>query len=115
MLGVKKLAKRQPSTERVKASEARQNWSKLLNKVYGGDVRLLVEKDGIPVAGIVSAADLERFALLEAERERSFAVIDEIREAFRDVPDEDLEREIERAVAAARQELREQRTAARRE
>jgi len=105
------LARRQPKTQTVKASEARQNWSKLLNKVYGGDVRLVVEKDGIPVAGIVSAADLERFALLEAERERSFAVIDEIREAFKDVPDEELDQEIERTVAAARLELRADRQA----
>jgi prevent-host-death family protein len=109
------LVRRRPKTESVKASEARQNWSKLLNKVYGGDVRLLVEKDGIPVAGIVSAADLERFALLEAEHERSFAVIDEIREAFRDVPEEELDQEIERAVAAARLELRAERQAARNE
>lgn len=109
------MARRQPTTQTVKASEARQNWSKLLNSVHGGDLRLVVEKDGIPVAGIVSAADLERFALMEAERERNFAVIDEIREAFKDVPDEELDREIERALAAARQELRDERRTTRQE
>jgi prevent-host-death family protein len=104
-----------PVTQPIKASEARQNWSKLLKNVHSGHVRLLVEKDGIPVAGIISAADLERFAVLEAERDRSMAVIEEIREAFRDVPDEELEREIDKAVSAARAELRAEREAARAE
>jgi prevent-host-death family protein len=99
------MARQQPAKETVRTSEARQNWSQLLNKVHGGDVRVVVEKDGIPVAGIVSAADLERLSLLEAERERNFAIVDELREAFKDVPDEELEDEIDRAVSAARTEL----------
>jgi len=107
------VARRQPLKETVRASEARQNWSKLLNKVHAGDVRVVVEKDGIPVAGIVSAADLERLSLLEAERERNFSVVDEIREAFKDVPDRELDQEIDKAVTAARQELRAERLAAR--
>jgi prevent-host-death family protein len=107
------MLKRQVATQVVKASEARQNWSKLLNKVHRGDVRIVVEKNGIPVAGIVSAFDLERFALFEAERQRSFAIIDELREAFKDVPDEELQREIDKALAEVRQEMRAEREAAR--
>ena len=105
------MARPKPMTQRIKASEARQTWSKLINKVHDGDVRVIVEKDGIPVAGLVSAADLERLGLLEAERERNFSIVDEMREAFRDIPDEELEREITKAVEAARQELRAERRA----
>jgi prevent-host-death family protein len=105
------MAQHPPAQETLGTSEARQQWSRLLNRVHSGDVRVLVEKDGIPVAGIVSAADLERLAFLEAERERNFAVIDEIREAFKDVPDDELESELERALNEARAELRAERQA----
>ena len=103
------MARRKPLREVMKTSEARRSWSDLVDKVHEGDVRVIVEKGGVPVAGIVSAADLERLELFEAERERNFSIVDEIREAFKDVTDAELEAEIERALNIARQELREER------
>ena len=103
------MARRKPLREVMKTSEARRSWSDLVDKVHEGDVRVIVEKGGVPVAGIVSAADLEQLELLEAERERNFSIVDEIREAFKDVTDAELEAEIERALNIARQELREER------
>lgn len=38
------------------------------------------------------------------EREKDFAVLDEIREAFKDVPQGELEREVDEAVASVRRE-----------
>ena len=43
-------------TEVVKASQARQHLSEILNKVHRGNVRVLVEKSGIPVAAICFGA-----------------------------------------------------------
>ena len=63
------------------------------------------------MAALVSADDLTRFAQLERERDERFAVIDRMREAFKDVSPEEIEREAERSVAAAR-ERRRQRAAA---
>jgi prevent-host-death family protein len=100
------MARRHPETQTVKASKARENWSKLLNEVHGGETRVIVEKDGVPVAGLISAADLEHLQLLEEERERNFGVLDEIRSAFEGVPDEELEQEVEKALAAIRAERR---------
>jgi prevent-host-death family protein len=100
------VAKRQRPTHSTKASEARQNWSKLLNEVHAGKSRVIIEKDGIPVAGLVSASDMERLELLEEERERNFTVLDEIRAAFADIPDDELEQEIANALAAVRAERR---------
>jgi hypothetical protein len=68
---------------------------------------VLVEKNGIPVAGIVSTADLERLARFDRERAEAFKVIDELREAFKDVPAEEIERETDRIVARVRAENRE--------
>lgn len=102
------MREREPMTQTMKASEARQQFSQLLNQVFRGETRVVVEKSGIPVAAIISAQDLEQLARFEAQREKDFAVIDEIRAALKDVPDEELEREVARAVADARARLREE-------
>jgi prevent-host-death family protein len=98
----------QPITKTLSASEARANWSQTLNQVARGKSRVIVEKSGIPVAAIVTPDDFARVIRLEAEREARFAVIDRIRDALKDVPDEELEREIPKAVAEARRQLREE-------
>ncbi|MBI4492033.1 MAG: type II toxin-antitoxin system Phd/YefM family antitoxin [Chloroflexi bacterium] len=100
------MREREPAIETVKASEARQNFSQLLSKVFRRETRVIVEKSGIPVAAIISAQDLKRFQRLEEEREQRFKALDATREAFKDVPDEELEREVARAVAEARSKHR---------
>lgn len=101
-----------PARERVtrtlKASDARAHWSELLNQVFRGESRILVEKSGIPVAAIVSADDLQALARMEAQREEHFKALRATRDAFADIPDEELEQEVARAVAEARQRRREQ-------
>lgn len=92
----------QPMTQTMKVSEARQQFSQLLNKVFRGETRILVEKSGIPVAGIVSATDLERLDQLEKERQEDFRALDATREAFRDVADEEIEAEVARAIREIR-------------
>jgi nicotinamidase-related amidase len=43
---------------------------------------------------------------LDRERDERFAVIDRMREAFKDVSPEEIEREADRSVAAAREHRR---------
>ncbi|MGI8970291.1 MAG: type II toxin-antitoxin system Phd/YefM family antitoxin [Dehalococcoidia bacterium] len=100
----------EPMTQTMKVSEARDQFSRLLNQVYRQEKRVLVEKSGIPVAAIVSAADLTRLQQLEGRRNTDFAALDAFGKAFRDVPDDELEREVASAVAEARAELRAERT-----
>jgi prevent-host-death family protein len=99
-------------TKTLKASEARQQFSQLLNEVFRRETRVLVEKSGIPVAAIISAEDLKRLARMEEERKRDFTIVDEMREAFKDVPDEEIQREVNRAITEVREERRKQRPAA---
>ena len=94
-----------PTIETMKATEARVRWGRILNEVDQGNLRVVVEKRGIPVAALVSVRDFERLQRLEAGRERDFEALARTRAAFADVPDEELEREVERAVAEVRQEL----------
>lgn len=94
------MREREPiMTKTLKASQAREQFSQLLNQVFKSQTRVLIEKSGIPVAAIISVADLERLNQLEEERQREFAVLDEIGEAFKDVPLEEIEREVVKALA----------------
>jgi hypothetical protein len=83
---------------------------KYSNEVFRGENRVVVEKSGIPVAAIISASDHKRLARLEAERNRDFAILDEMREAFKDVPPEEIEREVSRAISQVRAENRTKRS-----
>lgn len=100
------MAIREPATQTIDAAEATQRWSHLLEAVSRGDTRVIVEEGGVPVAAIISTDDLERFRRFEAERQRRFSVIDEVREAFKDVPPEEIEREVGKALAEVREESR---------
>ena len=91
-------------TQVMKASEVRQQWSQLLNKVFRSKTRVVVERSGIPVAAVISAEDLQRFTQLEEQRKERFKTLDKMREAFKDVPPEEIEREVKRAISAVRAE-----------
>ena len=102
-----------PPTRIMSASETRQNLSDVVTRVYHGQERVVIERSGVPVAAIISARDLERFQKFERRRDADFAILDKIREAFRGVPPEELEREAARGLAEARAERRAQREAER--
>lgn len=85
-------------TQVMKASDARKEWSQLLNNVFKSQTRVVVEKSGIPVAAVISAVDLERLIKLEDQRERNFAILDEIGEKFKNVPSQELEQEVNIAL-----------------
>jgi prevent-host-death family protein len=92
----------QPTMQTMKISEVKQHLNRLVNQVYRRETRVMVEKSGIPVAGIVSAEDLRRLDRLDRERAERFKVLEEFGEAFKDVPAEELEREVARALAEVR-------------
>lgn len=93
-------------TQVMKASEARAQWSQLLNRVFRDQTRVVVEKSGIPVAAVISAEDLERFNRLEKQRTERFKALDNMRDVFKDVPQVKLEREVNKALAQVRAEKR---------
>ena len=98
------MQEQEPMTKTIKASVARQQFSQLLNDVFRKESRVVVEKSGIPVAAIISASDFTRLARLEAERNKDFAILDEMQEAFKDVPAEEIEREVAQAINQVRKE-----------
>src|SRR5215208_3161252 len=103
------MREQQPMTQTINATDARQHFASVINRVARKEARVVVEKSGVPVAGIVSADDLKRLDQLDRERAGRFGVIDEVRQAFAGVPDEELEREADRALAEVRAEMRTER------
>lgn len=93
-------------TQVMKASDVRAQWSQLLNKVFRDKARVVVEKSGIPVAAVIPAEDLQRFTQMEEQRERRFKALDKMRDAFKDVPSEEIDREVKRAISQVRAENR---------
>lgn len=102
---------RERATRIIKISALKNELSRVMNAVSSDEARVLVEKNGVPVAAIVSVSDLSK--LVDIERlnrdqvaEDPWAVIDRMREAFKDVPDEEIERETDRIIARIRAENR---------
>ncbi len=100
------MPERDPTTQTMKASEARRQWSQVLDMVYRKDARVLVERDGIPVAAIVSADDLQQLRRLEAEEIRA---LERMRSAFAGKTDDEIMDEVAQVVEEVRQEQRMQR------
>lgn len=92
----------EPMTQTMSASTVRDEWSDVLNRVFRREARVVVEKSGIPVAGIVSADDLERLNRLDDLRREGLSVLEASQAAFADEPAERVEAEITRAIAAVR-------------
>lgn len=96
----------QQATETVKASVVRAHWGRILREVFSAGKRVVVGKNGVPVAAIVSIDDLRRLEGLDGSLERDLEALRATREAFKDVPDRELAREVNRAFREARERYR---------
>lgn len=97
-------AKRKPELESLSVSQARQHFSETLNRVYRGEARVIVEKSGIPVGAIVSPRDIKDLQRMDEDRLQGWEAVERLRKAFSDVPEDELEREIENAIAEVKAE-----------
>ena len=104
------MTKQEKQTNKVvKATEARDQLPQILNSVYRGQGRVVIERSGIPVAAIVSPQDLAALNRLDEQRAELAGVLAEMREVFRDVPQEEIEEETNKAVAEVRAQMRAER------
>jgi prevent-host-death family protein len=99
----------EPTSRIVKATEARDRLPQLLNSVYRGEGRVVIERSGIPVAAIVSPRDLAALKRMDKQRAELAGVLADMRDAFKDVPQEEIEAETSKAVAEVRAQMRAER------
>lgn len=89
------------------AREARQKFSEMLGRVhYGGDT-VILESSGRPMAAVIPLVEYEKML---KEREAAFAIIDKIRNAVPDYPEDEIDADIAEAVAYARMRSGERRS-----
>jgi prevent-host-death family protein len=105
------MRERDALTQIINVSEVRKRWSEVLNTVFRGRRRVILEKSGIPVAAIISPEDFETYQRLLAEREARFAVVDRIRERNADKDPAQVYRDVTEAVEAVRHERYDRRQA----
>jgi prevent-host-death family protein len=83
----------------IGAREARQRFADLLRRVgYGGEVAI-VERSGKPMVALIP---IEVYELLVAEREARFQVLDRIRSKLPNIPEEEVEKDVNWALDALR-------------
>jgi prevent-host-death family protein len=95
-----------PTTRTVTISDIEDTIVDLVNQVSHGEARIVVETGGVTIAALVSSADLKRLARLDEQQAQRKRVVAAMREPFRGIPPEEIERETAKAVAEAREEMR---------
>lgn len=89
---------------RISAVEARKRLGEILEGVhYRGD-EVIIERAGKPMAVVIPA---ERYEAMEKSRERLFELIEKNWEHNKDVPYEEVEREVRQAIEEVRGQRRE--------
>lgn len=101
------MPKGKPEITTMNVTDARAQFSSLLNSVFRGEQRVIVEKNGIPIIALISADHLERLERYEeldsAERKRILAAL---REPFKDMTSEEIEEMVARSIQEDRAEQR---------
>lgn len=106
------MREREPVTQTMNIAGATRAFDQIVKQVSQRETRVVVElEDGTPVAAIVSAQDLTRLTQFEKQHKNDVAILDGSQAAFQDVPEEELEVEIAKAIAEVRAEARAQRSA----
>lgn len=92
------------TAETLDVADLKRRVDRVVDDVSRNETRLLVEKDGVPVAALVPAADLDRLRRLDREREERRALLSRLREPFKDIPPDRIESEVAGLVAEVRAE-----------
>ncbi len=102
------MTQRGPIETAMKLTDAKQQLSRVVNEVARGESWIVVEKSGLPVVAIISVDEYRRFKAREetdqARRAELFKNLARFSDAFADVSDEELDRELARVQAKIRTE-----------
>jgi len=90
----------------MSASNARQHFAGMVNEIVQEGTRVVIEKNGAPVAAVVPMIDLIRLRSLDERNRELLDTLAWIGEPFRDVPPEEVEAETARILAEIREERR---------
>ena len=87
------------AVKRMGAREARNNFADLLGSVYYGHETVIVERSGKPMVAVIP---VDLYEQLMAEREKRFQTLEELLARVPQYPEDEVEADIEEAIAAIR-------------
>jgi prevent-host-death family protein len=90
-------------TRTIPALEVRTQFGQIMKDVQSGRLRVLVEKSGVPMVGIISADEFRRVV---AEREARFEVVDRIRRRLPSVSDTEVQKDVRQTLTQTRRRRR---------
>lgn len=96
------MPRQNPITQTMKLSELKNRVSQVISEVGRQETRVLVEEAGVPVAAVVSAADLQRLNDLDRDWEERTKAITRFGQAFADLPVAEAEAQVVRIIAERR-------------
>lgn len=94
---------KQRTTETMSASDSQKHFGEILERVAQDEDRIIIERDGVPVAAIVPISVLQADEERDSARQQALAALREVQAAFSSIPEDELERELEQALAEAKQ------------
>lgn len=103
------MSERTPGTETIPIADISERLPGVLDDISTGHKRIVIEKAGVPVATIISMDDMHVLRHIDDEIKRRWQLLDMMREPFKGVPPEEIERETEKAVAEVRAEMKAER------
>ena len=102
------VPKKQP-TDTISVSAARKHFSDVVTRPLRGEGRVIVEQSGAPIGAIVSIDDVRRLEQMEREWDEIDEVLDRTQAGFEGIPREEIEQEIDRAIAEVEADYRAER------
>ena len=90
---------KQRTTETMSETDSRNQFSEILERVSRNEDRIIIEKDGVPVAAIVPLSVVRDAESTERRRQNLREAFETTREEMRGIPPDEIEREIAQSVA----------------
>jgi hypothetical protein len=94
------------TTETMQIADVQASLLDVLDDIDEQGKRIVVVRGGASIAAIISLNDLRRLRWLDERDREAREVVESMRAAFDDVPDEEIERQTERIMAEIREENR---------
>lgn len=91
-----------PDIQTIQISDVTEPFLRLVSRVARAETRIVVERDGEPIAALVSAEDLRRLRDLDRAWEERTRVIERFSQAFEDVPADEAEVDVARIIEERR-------------
>lgn len=100
---------REQTTKTISIDEAQRRFRQLVNEVAEGDVLVMIEQDGQEIVRMESAVSRKQREINRLMTDPEFRELAAIGEALKDIPIDELEREVARGIREGRARKRKER------